>query len=446
MKKRVSVKRNLINFIKGLLFLSTLFVFSCVKGGGDDYTSKITNTDTGEYALIQVSPNGEEIRIGGYKKKPNGETYGSWRVRKYGENFIPISTGGLSKVGFVFCPGTASVRRAYREEYVLQIKDKKFRLGYCQTEQIGATIFGCNPSPCGSYTWTSWYPLCEGHGIVRVPGVNGLSVEVDNGKLRLIYSNSFGNRAYGNWISVHCVSCPSGYTYNPSRNVCEAQPTFTCPYTGKSCLKATDGHYYCSPYNCYNAATTPTQITDTPQGINDKKNDAPITSKGCLGNIYIFNGHDMRCRPPGVQTGFSDCCKKTKRWFGLLRCSPTEKELAALRDWGKLDGSCHYVGEYCTEKWLGVCVQKKKTYCCYSSPLARIIVEAAHKQLGIPWGSPESPNCRGLTPEEFQKLDFSKVDFSEWVDYEVKTNIIPTVNTSLSNAINNLKTTVQSSY
>ncbi len=37
------------------------------------------------------------------------------------------------------------------------------------------------------------------------------------------------------------------------------------------------------------------------------------------------------------------------------------------------------------------------------------------------WGDPENPNCRGFTPEEFQMLDFSRIDLSEWYgDIEVK--------------------------
>nr|HEC1719610.1 mating pair stabilization protein [Campylobacter jejuni] len=31
------------------------------------------------------------------------------------------------------------------------------------------------------------------------------------------------------------------------------------------------------------------------------------------------------------------------------------------------------------------------------------------------WGSPKSPDYRGFTPEEFQKLDFSKIDLSEFI-------------------------------
>ena len=33
------------------------------------------------------------------------------------------------------------------------------------------------------------------------------------------------------------------------------------------------------------------------------------------------------------------------------------------------------------------------------------------------WGSPESPNCRGFTPEEFQGLRLEDMDFSDYATY-----------------------------
>jgi len=245
-------------------------------------------------------------------------------------------------------------------------------------------------------------------------------------------------------FSVKGVSCPSGSNYNSSTSKCEtlASSIIACPLGNYPCIKYTDGNYYCSSYECYDIQNTPTQITDTPEGINDKQNDGTITDEGCIGTIYIFNGQDMRCRPPGVQTGGSDCCKKEETWFGLGRCSERERILSRLRSWGDLEGNCHYIGSYCSEKWFGVCVQRKKTYCCFSSPLARIIHEQGRPQLGIGWGTPKSPNCRGFTPEEFQKLDFSKIDFSEWIEEKVKANISPSIQTSISSVIQN----VQSSF
>ena len=81
---------------------------------------------------------------------------------------------------------------------------------------------------------------------------------------------------------------------------------------------------------------------------------------------------------------------------------------------------CHYVGDYCELKWpLVGCVQQAKSYCCFNSKMARIIHEQGRPQLQAfqpngAWGVPELPNCRGFTPEEFQGLDFSRIDLSEY--------------------------------
>jgi hypothetical protein len=61
---------------------------------------------------------------------------------------------------------------------------------------------------------------------------------------------------------------------------------------------------------------------------------------------------------------------------------------------------------------------EKQTSCCYSSVLARIIQEQGRPQLqsfAAGWGSAESPNCRGFTPEEFQSLNFATMDLSEYI-------------------------------
>ena len=115
-------------------------------------------------------------------------------------------------------------------------------------------------------------------------------------------------------------------------------------------------------------------------------------------------------------------------------CRESEKILAKLRSWGQLDGQCHYVGNYCAVKVLGVCLQRKKTYCCFNSVLARIIQEQGRPQLGIGWGDAKHPNCRGFTPEEFQKIDFSKVDFSEW---------LPEIEKKVSSTISNVQSQIE---
>jgi len=71
------------------------------------------------------------------------------------------------------------------------------------------------------------------------------------------------------------------------------------------------------------------------------------------------------------------------------------------------------VGTYCAEKFAGQCIRKKTTFCCYDSKIAKIIQEQGKGQLGLGFGSPQQPQCQGLTPEQLSKIDFGKVNFSD---------------------------------
>jgi conjugal transfer mating pair stabilization protein TraN len=71
------------------------------------------------------------------------------------------------------------------------------------------------------------------------------------------------------------------------------------------------------------------------------------------------------------------------------------------------------VGTYCAEKLAGQCIRKRTTFCCYDSKLAKIIQEQGKGQLGLGFGSPQQPQCQGLTAEQLSKMDFSKVNFSD---------------------------------
>ncbi|EFA7155540.1 conjugal transfer protein TraN [Escherichia coli] len=103
----------------------------------------------------------------------------------------------------------------------------------------------------------------------------------------------------------------------------------------------------------------------------------------------------------------------------MKACDQTSMETAMAAD----SGYCHEIGTYCKKKipLLG-CVQKATSYCCFNSKLARIIHEQGRPQLKNfnGWGDASSPQCRGFSPEEFQALDFSKIDLSEYVEDMVK--------------------------
>jgi len=224
------------------------------------------------------------------------------------------------------------------------------------------------------------------------------------------------------------ASCPTGYTfYGGDKDKCVSDTPNVCPYGSQYTCMNNGGTWECSKNECTQYGSSDQEDTDTPQGATDKQDDGLRDDDGnCLGQIYIFNGHDKRCRNASMYTSWTNCCFtgsyencERKNWLGVEICNSDEQALACQ----KRKGLCHYVGDYCAKKMsvgLGkVCTQRKKTYCCFSSKLGRIIQEQGRLQLksfdpNAPWGLPTAPNCRGFTPEEFQMLDFGKIDLSEW--------------------------------
>ena len=100
-----------------------------------------------------------------------------------------------------------------------------------------------------------------------------------------------------------------------------------------------------------------------------------------------------------------------------LGCKAPDVETAVLRE----SGMCHYVGDYCGTDTIFGCVQKKRAHCCFDSMLGRIIHQQGRPQIArfaslpnLGWGEPETPECSGFTPTEFQALDFGSMDLSEY--------------------------------
>lgn len=128
-------------------------------------------------------------------------------------------------------------------------------------------------------------------------------------------------------------------------------------------------------------------------------------------NVRAFTGNGQSCRK--ASAGFNNCCKGGG-WgsdVGLAHCNSEEKALGQARErLLTVD-----VGEYCSTKVLGVCIQKKRAYCVFESKLAQIVQQQGRQwQLGIGFGNPESPDCNGITVEQLQAINFEKLDFSNF--------------------------------
>lgn len=111
-----------------------------------------------------------------------------------------------------------------------------------------------------------------------------------------------------------------------------------------------------------------------------------------------------------------------KNIFGDLLSCP-EDDLRATTS--AVSRSCHYLGSYCSRQVLGVCLKRRSSWCCFSSPLARIVQEQGRAQLGRSFGSARHPECRGFTMEELGALDWDAMNLSEWTEIERETGHYP---------------------
>lgn len=129
-----------------------------------------------------------------------------------------------------------------------------------------------------------------------------------------------------------------------------------------------------------------------------------------VGQPHIFSGKSHSCK----DTKFKHCCFKNSGIairVGISQCSSGERDLAAKR--GK--GTCVYIGSKPIKQAL-VTIGKRKIFCCFPSKLLRVFQEQGRSQLGLRWGSAKHPQCRGLSLDEIQRIDFEQMDFSEAFD------------------------------
>lgn len=107
----------------------------------------------------------------------------------------------------------------------------------------------------------------------------------------------------------------------------------------------------------------------------------------------------------------------------IWKCTQDEFQLRVKRELK----STHYIGSYCATEVLGACIEERRAFCTFASPLSRILQEQIRPQLSMSWGSAEDPDCRGITVAQIQQVDWTQVDLSEWLAILVTTDNLPSV-------------------
>jgi len=122
-------------------------------------------------------------------------------------------------------------------------------------------------------------------------------------------------------------------------------------------------------------------------------------------NLRFFQGDRRGCNIK--LGGLANCCKNSGLLVGIAGCSRAEIELGKERH----AGNTHYLGTRCAKRVFGVCIRRKREWCVFGSKLGRILHQQARPQLGLGWGS-----CRGFTVAEVERIDFDRLDLTEFTE------------------------------
>ena len=190
--------------------------------------------------------------------------------------------------------------------------------------------------------------------------------------------------------------------------------TYSCEHKTTGAGVMCGGTFFCKDGSCAQSAA----------GKNNafQKAVSQLAAVAAAGkDVAELNGADVRAFTGKAQyckkfaAGFSNCCKDSG-WgqdVGLASCSSEEKALGEARQ-RKLTVD---IGEFCSKKVLGVCVEKKRSYCVFESKLAQIVQQQGRQwQLGVGFGGASSPDCRGITMDELENIKFDHLDFSNFYE------------------------------
>lgn len=192
------------------------------------------------------------------------------------------------------------------------------------------------------------------------------------------------------------------------------QQTYRCPI--KSCSPTTDvicgnGQEYCLDGSCTDHSYQQSQ--DFAKSVSALSAASDAAKQLDQSSLTIFAGHPVECSEKPI--GYSNCCTESG-WgqdIGLDNCPDAAKKLHVDRE-NKL---AIKVGRYCSSDIAGICVEHSQVFCVFSSKLSKIIQEQGRSnQLHIGFGSAEHPRCDGITPEQLQTLDLSRIDFQDFIN------------------------------
>ncbi|WP_174263235.1 type-F conjugative transfer system mating-pair stabilization protein TraN [Cronobacter sakazakii] len=294
-------------------------------------------------------------------------------------------------------------------------------------------------------------------------GTPTTSVCTDPGGYRTVQKDGQSYQVYSD-----CWQYTDNYTVSSSStgNCGELMSNPQCTVSGTACTEATDGQCTHMSYTwqcqktfqsgglvCGGDYFCKTGDCDDVNGAGDSGFDVAVAKLAGLASaaddvknaqsqidIKAFTGRAMSCRK--AFAGFSNCCKDSG-WgqdAGLSQCNSDEMAIGKA----KAKKVTVAVGERCDHQVLGMCVQKSMVYCVFEGKLARIIQEQGRRdQLGVGFGSGDSPNCSGITVPQLQSINFDLINFSDFYSDLMNNQRIPNTDTMVKQVKDRIAAQVQ---
>ena len=112
----------------------------------------------------------------------------------------------------------------------------------------------------------------------------------------------------------------------------------------------------------------------------------------------------------------------------IYRCTEEELKLGI----SLAAEQCIYAGKYCHDEVLGICIEKRKSWCCYKSYLSQLFMKEFRVNQNIGGGlyrygtrDAEAPYCDGLADYELRSADWSRLDLTPYINKLKAGGIVP---------------------
>ncbi|MDF1756924.1 MAG: conjugal transfer protein TraN [Legionellaceae bacterium] len=139
----------------------------------------------------------------------------------------------------------------------------------------------------------------------------------------------------------------------------------------------------------------------------------------------IFKGYYQECKK--YMLGLRDCCTNEGFFSGIINCPIELQNLQRAKE----ERRAVYIGHYKPRRISTT----RYGYCVFPTKLAGIVqTQGREAQLRVGFGSAKRPDCRGLTPEEIERINFAALDINGLVQGLTSKKNVP--DSSLIDAVN----------